>query len=78
MAGMTGLAPEGWNKPWPFGLFLFGFFFVVLAVIAIFTGTLYGKGGKVVRGQTPVSFWLVLLFQCAIGAFLMWRGITMP
>jgi hypothetical protein len=77
MAGMNSLAPEGWRKPWPFGVFPFGLFFVVLAVVAIFSGTLYGRGGKVVRQQNPVGFWLVLILQLAVGAFLMCHGVTM-
>jgi hypothetical protein len=74
---MTGLAPPGWHKPWPFGLYLFGLALVAIAVIAIFTGTLVGRGGKVVGAENPVSFWLILVLQLALGGFLMWRGFTM-
>jgi preprotein translocase subunit SecY len=74
---MAEMAPEGWNKPWPFGVYLFGLLFIALAVIAIFTGTLYGRGGKVVRAQNPVSFWITTVLQFSAGAFLMWLGYTM-
>ena len=71
------MTPEGWHRPWPFGVYLFGLLFVALAVIALFTGTLYGKGGKVDRTKNPVSFWFALVLQFAVGSFLMWHGITM-
>ncbi len=71
------MAPEGWHKPWPLGVYLFGWMFFAIAVDAVFTGTLVGKGGKIVRAQNPINFWLGVVLQLAIGAFLMWHGITM-
>jgi hypothetical protein len=65
------------GEPWPLGTYLFGLLFIALAVIAIFTGTLYGRGGKVVRAQNPVSFWITIALQLSGGAFLMWVGYTM-
>jgi hypothetical protein len=66
---MHGLAPEGWKKSWPFGVFLFGFIFVALAVTALFTGTLYGRGGKSFAIKTRLAFGQHWLCNSSLGYF---------
>jgi len=68
------MAPQSWNKPWPFGIFVFGVFLLVPAVFATITGKLYGKGGMLDRAKTPGQFWVGLIIQylCGVGLILYW------
>jgi hypothetical protein len=68
---MAGMAPEGWEKPWPFGGFLFGLGMFVLAVVSTFTGKTYLRGSTD-RTKEPFNFWTVLIVQYLGGIFLMW------
>jgi hypothetical protein len=71
---MTVIVPESWNKPWPFGVFVFGVFLLVPAVFGTITGKLYGKGGMVDRAKSPVGFWVALVvnYLCGAGLILYW------
>jgi hypothetical protein len=69
---MAGMAPESWNKPWPFGVLLFGLFLVLLAVIGTFTGKAYSKGRPTDRAKDPVNYWMTLSVEYLCGAFLIW------
>jgi hypothetical protein len=71
---MAGMAPESWNKPWPFGVVLFGLLMLLLAVIGTFTGKTYGRGGSAYRAKDPVEYWMTLVVQYLGGAFLIWYG----
>jgi hypothetical protein len=72
---MAGMAPEWWNKPWPFGVLLFGLLMLLLAVMGTFTGTAYGTyGTKTVRAKDPVNYWLTLAMEYLAGAFFIWWG----
>ena len=77
MPGVNVFAPQGWHKPWPFGLYLFGAGYFVLSFVAIFTGTLVGRGGKIHRAEGPIGFWIVLVLQLGVGVFLMRRALAM-
>jgi hypothetical protein len=68
---MAGMAPEGWNKPWPFGGFLFGLGMFALAVVSTFTGKTYLRG-ITDRTKEPFSFWTALIIQYLCGILLMW------
>jgi hypothetical protein len=72
MDSIAGLVPESWNKPWPFGLFLFGLVLFLLAVIGTFTGKTYGRGMSADRAKDPVNYWESLVLQYSIGAFFIW------
>ena len=60
---MVGMAPEGWHKPWPLGLLLFGLLMLLLAVIGTFTGKTYGKGDSADRTKEPFNYWWTLAVQ---------------
>jgi hypothetical protein len=66
------MAPDGWNKPWPFGVLLFGLLMLLLAVIGTFTGTAYGKGSRAYRATEPGTYWTLLAVQYLSGAFFIW------
>ena len=69
---MAGMAPKGWNEPWPFGGFLFGLIMLLLAVIGTFTGKAYGKGYRVDRATDPSTYWWTLIVEYLCAAFLIW------
>lgn len=71
---MAVMDPEFWHEPRPFGVFLLGLSFLVLAVGGTITGNLYGKGGMVDRAKTPRDFWagLAVYYLCAAGLILCW------
>jgi hypothetical protein len=73
MAGMNFVRSR---EQWPFGVFLFGLLFLLLAVIGTFTGKTYGKG-SVDRTKDPTSYWLTLAVQYLGGAFLIWYWASM-
>lgn len=66
---------DWWRKPWPFGVFLFGLIMLVLAIIGKFTGKTYGRGGSADRAKEPVTYWLTLIIQYLVGAYLIWYGL---
>jgi hypothetical protein len=72
---MTGMAPNGWNKPWPFGLCLFGMLMLVLAIIGIFTGKAYYRG-SVSRAENPSNYWGTLIVQFVGGIVLILVGYS--
>jgi hypothetical protein len=72
---MAGMAPESWNKPWPFGVVLFGLLMLLLAVIGTFTGKAYGRGCSAERAKDPVDYWMTLVVEYLGGAFLIWYGL---
>jgi hypothetical protein len=57
MTCLDSLAPDGGRKPWRCGVLLSGLFFVVLAVVAIFSGTLDGRAWQ---GCSPAEPGLLL------------------
>ena len=65
-----------WQKPWPFGVVLFGLLMLLLAVIGTFTGKTYGRGGGTDRAKEPFTYWLTLVIQYVGGAFLIWYGLA--
>jgi hypothetical protein len=45
---------------------------LLLAVIGTFTGKTYGRGGSSDRAKEPVNYWMTLVVQYSVGAFLIW------
>ena len=67
------------GKPWPLGLLLFGLLMLLLAVIGVFTGRTYDRGGRgFYRATEPFNYWLDLVIQCLGAAFLIWAWYTDP
>jgi uncharacterized membrane protein len=63
--------PNGWNKPWPLGVLLFGLLMFVLAVISTFTGKTYLKR-VTERTEDPSFYWAALITQYLCGVGLIW------
>jgi hypothetical protein len=68
---MAGMAPEGWNKPWPLGVLLFGLIMLALAVIGTFTGKAFYRG-TVERAKDSSGYWQTLVSEYLCGVALIW------
>ena len=65
-----GMAPEGWHKPWPQGLLLFGIIMLIISVVETFTGVALSRRGVIERTRDPKHYWSTLVSQYLFAAFL--------
>lgn len=53
-----------------------GIFFLIWAVIALFSGEISGRGQILTRDERPISFFLTILTLLAGGVFLIYVAVT--
>ena len=49
---------------------------LLLALMGTFTGKTYERGFSANRATEPVSYWLTLVIQYLVAAFLIWMWIN--
>jgi len=67
---LTDFAEFRWDGPTPYGLLIFGVFFLFLAGAGTLTGEALARGGVVYRTEEPKEFWWVIAIECLGGVGL--------
>lgn len=53
---------------------LFGLAVLFIALIGTVAGKTYGRGGSADRATEPFTYWLTLVLQYLLAAYLIWNG----